>query len=132
MEVCDRGNSLENKRDRLMFTRAGTRTNYLVFRTFGVEDGEKELAVTILTFGELEGSQDLSERWRGCLEWVKGQHAGGQRGAGRRTCSRVLQEESTRCWAWAVEFMCGEVRRWMGEEAGRYTEWLDSKYKYAK
>jgi len=41
--------------------------NYLVFSTFGVEDCEKELAVTVLTFGELESSKDLSERWRGCL-----------------------------------------------------------------
>ena len=57
----------------------GGRTNYLVFRTFGVEDGQEELAVSVLAFGELESSKDLPERWRGSLCWVEGQHAGGQR-----------------------------------------------------
>lgn len=45
----------------------GWRTNYLVFRAFGVENGEEELAVAVLTFGELESSKNLSERWRGRL-----------------------------------------------------------------
>ena len=41
-----------------------------------------------------------------------------------------------RCWGWAVEFMSGggeEVDGGKGEEGGdRYTEWVVSKYKYAK
>ena len=47
------------------------RTNYLVFRTFGTEDGQEELAVSVLTFGELESSKDLPEGWRCCL-WQVG------------------------------------------------------------
>ena len=52
-----------------MFTRDGGNTNYLVFRTFGVEDGQEELTVSVLAFGELESSEDLPERRRSCL-WL--------------------------------------------------------------
>lgn len=40
---------------------------YLVFRALGAENGKEELAVSVLTLGELEGSKDLSKRGRGCL-----------------------------------------------------------------
>ena len=40
-----------------------TRTNYLIFRAFGTEDGQEELTVSVLTFGEFESGEDLSERW---------------------------------------------------------------------
>jgi len=62
-----RSRQFARKRDRLIFTRVDGRTNYLVFRTFGTEDGQEELAVSVLTFGELESSKDLPERWRCCL-----------------------------------------------------------------
>ena len=40
-----------------------TRTNYLILRGFSTEDGQEELTVSVLTFGELESGEDLSERW---------------------------------------------------------------------
>ena len=39
-------------------------TNYLVFRALGVENGEEELIVSVLTFRELESGENISKRWR--------------------------------------------------------------------
>ena len=93
------------------------RVNHLVFRAFGVENGQEELTVPILTFRELESGKDLSERWRCCLWWVtkvstqNDAEREGEREREGQTCSRTDQEESIRCWGWTVEFMGGEGRR---------------------
>lgn len=125
------------ERDRLRLREDGREAKYLVFRAFSVENGQEDLAVSILALGELEGGKDLSERWRCCLWRVKGQHAqrDAERGRERQTCSRTLLEESIRCWEWAVEFMGVEGRAdggRGGERGDRYMGGRVSKYKYAK
>ena len=125
------------ERDRLRLREDGREAKYLVFRAFSVENGQEDLAVSILALGELEGGKDLSERWRCCLWQDKGQHAqrDAERGRERQTCSRTLLEESIRCWEWAVEFMGVEGRAdggRGGERGDRYMGGRVSKYKYAK
>lgn len=44
--------------------KANGRSNHLIFRTFSVEEGQEELAVPILTFGELVSGKNLPKRRR--------------------------------------------------------------------
>jgi len=66
MEISDRGSSLHN--GTLLVSGSlqprNERTNHLVFRALSIENGQEELTVSVLTFGELESGKDLSKRWR--------------------------------------------------------------------
>ena len=73
------------ERDRLRLREDGREAKYLIFRAFSVENGQEDLAVSILALGELEGGKDLSERWRCCLWRVKDQHAERRRERERET-----------------------------------------------
>ena len=105
-------------------TRTEGKTNHLVFRTFSVENGQEELTVSVLTFGELESGKDLSKRWRCCLcdkRSDRGRHTHTE--GYKRTCSSILQEESISCWGcWTVELIAGEERVGEGEEDGEEGE----------
>ena len=70
MEISDCGDPLHNRACQLMrLVRREGWVNHLVFRALGVENGQEELTISFLTFGELEGSKDLSKRWRCGLRW---------------------------------------------------------------
>ena len=101
--------------------KADGRIDHLILRTLGIENGEEELTVSVLAFGELESSKDLSERWRCGLKIERNRQIEGaaEREGGGPTCSRILREESMRCWGWwTVEFMAGQRGRARGRRGG--------------
>lgn len=120
MQIGDRGNSLRDGTwSAGEIHEDGLGVNHLIFRTLSVENSQEELAVSVLTFGELESGKDLSERWGCRLKIERNRQASGDAEGKRerQTCSRTLQEESARCWGWwTVEVMAEGREGVMGEE----------------